>query len=457
MDTLISRLREHRKLHLDQIRALCRIPSISTLEANKPDVRRAVEWTRDLCLKAGLTAQMFDTSRHPLVYAECCNAGAGAPTFLVYGHVDVQPTGDRKLWDADPFEPVVKGDWLVCRGSSDDKGQVLLYVQAAAAWLATEQRLPINLKFLIEGEEEIGSPNLPDFVRKQRDLLKCDGILISDTGLVKDAFPTITYGTRGLTYKEVRLSGPAHNLHSGSHGGAVANPANVLAALISTLHDADGRVNIPGFYDDVIDPPDAERKLAADVPFDENVYIGELGVPRLGGGERAYHPQERRSIRPTLDVNGIYGGFMDEGASTVIPARAGAKISMRLVPNQRGEDISRKFEQTIRARCPDTVRCEILDHSSADAYVAPLNWSAMKAAKRALQEAFGRAPVFLREGGSLPILPMFKQVLGADSLMLGFASPTCNAHGPNEKVSIADLDRGRESIARLFQYLAEMR
>lgn len=455
MKEAVQYLQKHRKEHLKQALELCRIPSVSTLEKHKADVRRAVEWTRDACLAAGLRAQVFDTPRHPLVYAEWCDAGAAAPTFLVYGHVDVQPAGDPKLWEAGPFEPTIQGDWLICRGSSDDKGQVLLYVRAAEAWLKTVGKLPINLKLLIEGEEEIGSPNLPDFVRSHRDLLKCDGILISDTGMVEDGYPTITYGTRGLTYKEVKLLGPAFNLHSGQHGGAVANPANVLAAIIASLHDGEGRVNIPGFYDDVIEPSEHERNLAAAVPFDEARYVKDLGVPRLGGGEKCFAPNERRSIRPTLDVNGLYGGFMDEGASTVIPAFAGAKISMRLVPNQSGLDIGRKFEQAIRSRCPDTVRCEIHDHSSCDAYVTPLDWPAMKAAETALRETYGKAPVFVREGGSLPILPMFRKELGASSLMLGFASPNCNAHGPNEKVSISDLDRGAETIARLLAHLVQ--
>lgn len=454
MEKAIEYLRQHRKQHLDWAIELCRIPSVSTQEQHKADVRRAVEYTRDLCVQAGLKAQIHETARHPLVVAEWCQAGPDAPTFLAYGHVDVQPTGDLSLWDAGPFEPTIKGDWLVCRGSADDKGQVLLYIRAAAAWLATAKKLPINLKLLIEGEEEIGSPNLAPFVEKNRDLLRCDGILISDTGIWADGLPTLTYGTRGLCYKEVVLRGPQFNLHSGTHGGPVANPANALARLIATLHDADGRVNIPGFYDDVIDPTPQERQEAAALPFDEAAYAAELGVPGFSG-EKGYTVHERRSVRPTLDVNGVYGGYMDKGASTVIPALAGAKISMRLVPNQRGEDISAKFEKAVRERVPDTLRCEIHDHSYADAYVTPLDWSAMKAARRALREAFDRDTVMIREGGSLPILPMFKQHLGADSLMLGFASPTCNAHGPNEKVNLRDLDRGAEAVARLLAYLAE--
>ena len=452
MEAVIEFLRAHRDEHLSWLKELCRIPSISTQEKHAGDVRRAVEWTAELCRRMGLQAAVEETGGHPTVYAEWTGA-ADAPTYLVYGHVDVQPPGPLELWDADPFEPVERDGWLIARGSADDKGQVLLYLRAVQAWLSVHQRLPVNLKLLIEGEEEIGSPHLAPYVEQHRERLSCAGILISDTGLIEDGYPTITTGTRGLCYKEVRLHGPKHNLHSGSHGGPVTNPANALARVIASLHDEAGRVNLPGFYDDVVEPSEDERRAIAALPFDEQRYARELGVPGFGGGEREYTILERRTIRPTLDVNGIYGGYMDEGASTVIPAMAGAKISMRLVPNQSGEKISRIFEQTIRQRCPQGVRCEILDHAYADAYVTPADWPALAAGRRALAEAFGREPALLREGGSLPILPMFKKTLGADCLMLGFASPNCNAHGPNEQVNLADLDRGAEAIARLLEYL----
>lgn len=451
MHPAIEYLKSHQPEHLAWTRDLCRIPSISTRSEHKSDVRAAVQWTCDLCKRIGLDARVEETGGHPLVYAEWCKA-PGKPTYLVYGHVDVQPIGDRALWHADPFEPVVQDDWLICRGSSDDKGQVLVHVRAAAAWLATAKRLPINLKFLIEGEEEISSPNLPSFVRKNADRLKCDAILISDTGLVADGWPTLTYGTRGLAYKEIRLSGPRNDLHSGVHGGAIANPANALARLIAALHDDTGRVTIPGFYENVAEPTDEERRQLSALPFDEGAYLREIGSPKAFG-EGGYSTLERRLFRPTCDVNGIFGGYTGEGANTIIPARAGAKVSMRLVPNQRAEDISRKFDEAVRALCPDTVRLEIVDHGACDPYVTPLDHPGMQAARAALREAFGREPAVVREGGSLPILPMFRQALNADSLMLGFASPSCNAHGPNEKVRISDLDRGAQAIALLFEKL----
>ncbi len=453
MEKVAAFLTANRAAHLEWTRELCRIPSISTQEQHKGDVRAAVQWTHDACAKIGLKSQILETGGHPLVYAEHCEA-PGQPTYLVYGHVDVQPTGDLKLWDAGAFDPVVKGDWLICRGSADDKGQVLLYLRAAQAWLSTEGRLPINLKFLIEAEEEIGSPNLDDFISKNKKLLACDHILISDTGMYEDGWPTITYGTRGLVYKEIRLYGPKHDLHSGSFGGSVANPAVVLTELLATLHDKAGRVNIPGFYDKVAKPSPKERAQFRKLPLKDNKYAAELGSPMVHG-ERGYSTNERRWIRPTLDINGIYGGYMAEGKNTIIPRMAGAKVSMRLVPNQPAAKIAALFDRTIKARCPKTVKLEILHHGEASAYMAPLDSKPMQAAGKALKEAFKKNPAYIREGGSLPILPMFRKLLGADCLMCGFAGPTCNAHGPNEKVRIPDLDRGAEAMARLFGYLAK--
>lgn len=452
MDSVIKYLRDHRETHLEWVRDLCRIPSISTKAEHRDDLRKAAGWVRNICEQSGLTASVHETGGHPLVYAEHCQA-AVAPTFLVYGHFDVQPEGDLSLWDADPFDPVVKDGRLICRGSADDKGQLLLYIRAAAAWLATEKRLPINLKLLLEGEEEISSPNLGDFLRENTDLLRNDHILISDTGMFAEGYPTITYGTRGLLYKEIRLHGPKHDLHSGSFGGTIANPVNILTQIVASLHDADGRVTIPGFYEDVLEISGAERKQFQSLPFDEELYLSDTGAPALSG-EKGFSTNERRWARPTLDANGIYGGFMGEGANTIVPKMAGAKVSMRLVPNQSGDKLSVAFDEAIRARCPESVRLEIIDHGRADAYMAPLDGRAMDAGQQALREAFEQEPALVREGGSLPILAMFKQVLQSDCLLMGFAGPNCNAHGPNENISIADLDRGAEAVARLYQYLA---
>ncbi len=451
MDDVIAYLREHRQEHLEWAREVCRIPSVSTGPEHQDDVRAAIEWAHDLCARIGLKAEVHETGGQPLVFAEH-REEPGAPTILVYGHMDVQPEGDLELWDADPFEPVVKDGWLICRGAADDKGSALAHVRAVAAWLAVEKRLPVNVKFLLEGEEEIGSQNLGKFIEEHQDLLACDQVLISDTGMYEDGWPTITCGTRGAMLKEVRLTGPKHDLHSGTFGGTVANPANVLAKVIAGLHDADGRVTIPGFYDDVAELSDDERRRFRSLPLDEAQYAIDLGSPRVCG-ETGYTTNERRWVRPTLDLNGIYGGFTGAGTNTIIPAAAGAKVSMRLVPNQDGEKIGREFDEAIRALCPDTVRLEIVTHGHADPYTSPADSPAMRAAQRALREAFGRDCALIREGGSLPILPLFKRVLGADCLLIGLASPHCNAHGPNEKVNLADLDRGAEAIARLLAYL----
>jgi acetylornithine deacetylase/succinyl-diaminopimelate desuccinylase-like protein len=452
VEKAIEHLRQHHDEHLNWAMELCRIPSVSTQEEHKPDVRLAIEWLRDLCESIGLKARVYDTARHPILYAEWTGA-PGAPTYLAYGHADVQPAGDRELWDADPFEPVVKDDWLICRGSDDDKGQLLIYPRVAQAWLETAGRLPVNLKLLIEGEEEIGSPNLAPFVEKHAETLACDGVLISDTALFEDGWPTITTGTRGICYKEVRMSGPKNDLHSGD-GGPITNPANALAAIIASLHDDRGRVNIPGFYDDVVEPSQEERAELAKLPFDEKQYAADIGVPGFSG-EKGWSIRELATLRPTLDVNGIHGGYTDEGASTIIPAKVGAKISMRLVPNQSGKDISRKFDETIRSRCPSSVRCEIIDHAQADACMTPLDSKPVAEARIALREAFDHEVALLRTGGSLPILTLFKQRLGADSLLLGFGSPRANAHGPNEKAYIPDLNRGAEAIVRLLERLAQ--
>ncbi len=448
MDHVIEYLNDHQAEHLEWAKKLVRFQTVSTLTEHKQDLVDAANWLKSLCTDIGLVAEVHDTGGHPAVYAERIT-DEDKPTYLVYGHYDVQPVGNRDLWDADPFEPVITDEWMIARGAADNKGQVLIYLRAAAAWLATAKELPINLKVLIEGEEEIGSPNLATFIDEHKQLLACDHILISDTGMYEDGWPTITYGTRGLLYKEIRLAGPKHDLHSGSFGGTIANPAHVLADLIASLHDADGRVTIPGFYDDVIEASDDERRQLQSLPFDESAYLEDIGVPETVG-ERGYSTNERRWIRPTLDINGVFGGFMGNGANTIIPASAGAKVSMRLVPNQDAETLGALFDDAIRARCPDSVKLELIHHGHADAYMAPLDSAPMAAAIEALRDAFGRDVALIREGGSLPILPMFKKLLGVDSLMLGFASPQCNAHGPNEKVRLPDLNRGAEAIVRLW-------
>lgn len=451
MNETLAYLRAHRQPHLDALCDFCRIPSISTGADHVVEVRRAIEWLADFATCHGLSAEILETGGHPALVAEHCHA-PGAPTYLVYGHADVQPTGERALWHADPFEPVVQDGRLICRGSADNKGPLMVHLRAAAAFLATQRKLPVNLKFLIEGEEEIGSPHLAALIEKERNRLRCDHVLISDTGMYAAGWPTITYGTRGCLLKEIRVYGPKHDMHSGSFGGTIANPAHVLARIVAGLHDAHGRVAIPGFYDDVVELSPAERDRLRALPLDVDAYLADVGSPAIVG-EAGFSTNERRWIRPTLEVNGIYGGFTGAGSSTIVPASAGAKISMRLVPEQRGEGIGAQFDAAVRGLCPDTVRLEILSRGHADAYVAPTDSREMAAAEEALRTVFGRNVALIREGGSLPILPMFRKLLGADSLLIGFAHPNCAAHGPNENIILEDLDRGAEAIVHLLTQL----
>ncbi len=431
---------------------LLRIASISAQPAHAADVRRAAEWVAERCRRIGLSAEIVDTDGHPAVLAEGPQR-PGRPTVLFYGHHDVQPSGDLKLWHTGPFEPIERDGRVIARGAADDKGQMLCALAAAEAWIKTAGDLPINLKMLIEGEEEIGSPNLAPLVQRLADRLACDHVLIHDTSQYGEGMPAITTGTRGLVYLEVLLTGPSKDLHSGVYGGQIANPINELAALIATLHTADGRVNLPGFYDRVAPlSPDEARTLAA-LPWSRDAFLAETGSP-TEAGEEGFSTLERQWARPTLDVNGIYGGYMGAGSSTIIASKAGAKISMRLVPEQRAADVERLAIETLRQRCPRGVRCEILTHASCDPYVSDPASPAMRAAKAAVAAGFGRDPVMIRSGGSLPILPMFKRVLGADSIMLGYCLPTCNAHSPNEFLHVRDFEAGMRTTTAYFGLLA---
>jgi acetylornithine deacetylase/succinyl-diaminopimelate desuccinylase-like protein len=341
---------------------------------------------------------------------------------------------------------------MICRGAADDKGQMFCALLAAEAWMKTSGSLPINVKFCIEGEEEVGSPNLAALVKKLKDRLACDYVVIHDTAKFSDDVPAVTAATKGLIYKEVILTGPKKDLHSGSFGGAVANPANVLAKLIAGFHDDDAKVTIPGFYDRVKEMSPEEVKMMNGLPYSEADFLKDVGSPKTYG-EKGYSALHRRWARPTLDVNGIFGGYMKEGSSTIIPSFAGAKVSMRLVPDQKAEEIERLFEETVRTRVPDTVKLEIKSHASCDPYLADVKSPGMVAARKAVAMGFGKEPVLIREGGSLPILPMLKQVLGADSLMMGYCLPNCNAHSPNEFLHVRDFEAGMRSSAALLGLL----
>jgi len=431
---------------------LLRIPGISTDPDRAADIRRSADWLKKVFDDAGIKCERVETARHPCLLADTGNAGSG-PTILIYGHYDVQPVGDESLWKSPAFEPTVRDGAIFARGSADDKGPMLALVLAVANWKKVAGKTPIRIKFCIEGEEEIGSPNLGGVIRKHADRLACDYVVLSDTPKFDSTIPAITYGTKGLVYMEMTVTGPKQNLHSGSYGGTVVNPGNVVAAIIASLKDAKNRVTIPHFYDDVVDLTPLERKQIKELPFDEAAYRDGLGVPALDG-EQGYTTLERKWARPTLDVNGMIGGYTGAGASTVIPAKVTAKVSMRIVPNQKADRIAAAFEKAVRAATPAGVRIDVSLLNSCPPFIATLESPGIQAAADALEAGFGKRPVFMREGGSLPILPLFKEVLGADSLMIGFCQPDCNAHGPNEFFHLDDFHRGIRTAAHLLDRLA---
>ncbi|MCH7592654.1 MAG: dipeptidase [Planctomycetes bacterium] len=444
----------NKNANVDRLLDFLRIPSISTDPTHKKDLQTGAEWVNALFVGCGIKSEIVETPGHACVLADSGPADNGGPTILVYGHYDVQPTGDESLWHSPAFEPTIRDGVIYARGAADDKGQVFTHMLAAEAWMKTVGKLPIRVKFMIEGEEEVGSTNLEKLVRDRKDWLACDYVVLSDTPKFDTTTPAITYGTKGMVYKEIIVTGPKQNLHSGSFGGTLTNPGNALVGIIAAMRDDKNRVTIPGFYDDVRAIGDDERKQMNALPFDEAAYLAAMGAPSLHG-EEGYTTIERRWARPTLDVNGMIGGFTGEGASTVIPAKVSAKVSMRLVPDQDHVKIAQAFEDFVRAAAPPGVGIEILDHTGCGPYVCPLDSPGMAAAADAVEAGYGQRPLFTREGGSLPILPLFKDVLGADSLMIGFCDPNCNAHGPNEFFAVSDLHAGAKTAAHLLARMAE--
>ncbi|MDB4948474.1 MAG: peptidase [Gemmatimonadetes bacterium] len=447
-------LRQNRQKHLDELFDFVRIPSVSAKSEHRDDTRRAAEWLADRMREAGLTAvELIATTGHPIVLGEWRGAPAGAPTFVVYGHYDVQPAEPLEEWKSEPFEPTVRDGRLYARGSVDDKGQLYLHLKAVQAHLETNGTLPVNVVFVVEGEEEVGSPNLERFLEANAERLRCDAVMISDTTMFAPGLPSITIGLRGMAYMEVRVQGPAVDLHSGAYGGAVVNPANALARIVAQLHDADGRITIPGFYDRVAALTDAERAQIAGLPFTEEGLREEVGAPALGG-EKGFGALERIWARPTLDVNGLLSGYTGEGAKTVLPSKAMAKVSMRLVPDQDHREVERIFTDFVQSLAPAgvTVTVEAL-HGGAAWYAQP-EGPIFDAASRALARAFGKEPVFIREGGSIPIVEVFRKQFGAPAVLIGFGLPGENAHAPNEWMSIDNYQRGAEAIALMYEELA---
>ena len=447
-------LSEHRSQFEDDLCQVLRILSISTDSKHVADVRRAGEWVADQLGDLGFEAELCDTPGHPVVLASSPPV-EGAPTVLVYGHYDVQPPDPLDEWTSPPFEPTRRDGNLYARGATDDKGQVLTHIKSAQAWIETEGRLPIQLKYLIEGEEEVGSENLPAFIEANHDRLACDVVVISDTCQFGPGQPAITYGLKGIVYFEIRLTGPRQDLHSGSFGGAVTNPANTLAKMLAALMDEQGKVQIPHFYDDVTPLTDRERDQFAALPFSDEAFMRQIGVEGLTG-EQGYSTLERRWARPTFDVNGLYGGYQGEGAKTVLPARAGAKFSFRLVPDQDPEKIAAELKEMLQRLCPPGIEIELSQTHGAPGVVVSLESPYIAAAARAIERGFGRPPVFIREGGSIPVVTTFHERLGADVLLLGWGLDDDNTHSPNEKFCLADFHRGIKASAYLWQELSKI-
>jgi len=441
-------IQEHKDRFLNELLEILRIPSISADPAYAGDVRRAAEWVAQNLQAAGAEhVRLEETAGHPIVYGEKM-IDANAPTVLVYGHYDVQPADPLHLWDSPPFEPVIKDGVIYGRGTCDDKGQFFMHVKAFEAMLKSGE-LRCNVKFMIEGEEEIGSDHLGLFVKANKELLKADVILISDTSIISNDIPSIDVGLRGLSYLEVKVQGPNKDLHSGVYGGAVANPVNILCQMIASLQDEFNRITIPGFYDDVQELSATDRAAMAQTPFDLENYQKELGIAAVHG-EAGYSTLERASIRPTLDVNGIWGGYIGEGAKTVLPSLAHAKISMRLVPNQSSEKITELFTKHFLSIAPKGVQVTVTPHHGGEAYVMPTDSIAYQAASEAMEKTFGKTPVPTRGGGSIPIVALFEKELGVKSILMGFGLDSDDIHSPNEHYGLCNFYKGIETIPYFF-------
>ncbi len=450
---VVKYIEENKEEYLEALREFLSIPSVSTQSDRKKDVAAAAAFVARRLRAMGLKAMVHKTAKHPIVTAEYLKA-EGKPTALVYGHFDVQPPEPLEKWTSPPFEPTVRAGKIYARGASDDKGQMFTHILAAEAYLKTGQELPINLKFLFEGEEEIGSPNLVPFIRQHKKDLAADYVVISDTAQFDRNLPAINYGLRGITGFEITLTGPNRDLHSGSYGGAIANPIHVLAEMVAKMHDKRGRVAVPGFYKDVLPLQAWERKAFKALGDGDPVVLKQTGSPNLYG-EKGFSSYERKWARPTLEVNGIGGGYQGEGGKTVIPSTAFAKVTMRLVPNQDPKKIQKKFKKFVQDICPDTVRLTFeVSEQGAGAVLVNTDSEGMSAAKRAIKRGFGKEPVLVREGGSIPVVLAFKQILKCDSLLLGWGLLDDNIHSPNEKFSVRDFYRGIKTSALFMEELA---
>lgn len=451
-DEALQYAAQHQQAHLEKLKEFLRIRSVSTEPELAEEVRAAAQWLAQEMQQAGLeNVHVHETAQHPLVTADWLHAGPEAPTLLVYGHYDVQPAAPEEEWQSPAFEPEMRGDYLYARGVSDDKGQVYIHVKAAEAYLKSGEKLPVNLKFIVEGEEEIGGKSLTAFIPENEELLDADVVIVSDTAMAAPDRPAIVYGLRGMCYMTVDVSGPDHDLHSGAYGGGINNPLNVLGHIIAGLRDEDGHVLIPGFYDDVRPLSEEERQLLSGFPADENKWLADTGAPAVWG-EPEHTLAERIGGRPTLDVNGIVGGYTGAGSKTIIPARVHAKISMRLVPDQRPERIEEKFRRYVRDLAPPSVDLNITAWGMAQPVITDVNSAAVRAAASAYAAVFGQEPIFRREGGSIPVVGDFQKYLGLDTVLMGFGLPDDRIHSPNERFYLPNFYRGIETV---IHFLAE--
>jgi acetylornithine deacetylase/succinyl-diaminopimelate desuccinylase-like protein len=452
MDAVLQYLQTNQQTALDELFEFLSIPSVSADSAFQPEMQRCAEFVRNAMTKAGLTAEIIPTKGHPIVYGERIE-DPSLPTVLVYGHYDVQPPDPLNLWTTPPFEPQIRDGKIFARGATDDKGQLFTHLKSIQAWTETTGKLPVNVKFLIEGEEEVGSDNLEHFLQAHKERLKADVAVISDTSQYGDGIPAITYGLRGIIAAEVRLTGPSKDLHSGIYGGSIANPANAVAKLCGALVGDDGRVQIPGFYDDVAELSAMEKQQFADLPFSETGFLNEIGSGALFG-EEGFTTLERRWARPTCDINGIFGGYTGEGPKTIVPSKATAKITCRLVPGQNPEKIMDSLKSFLQERCPPGVKFEFQSFHGCEAFAFDPTSPWITAASEAVETAFGKAPVFIREGGSIPVVSSFQQILGIDTLLLGWGRNTDNLHSPDEHFYVKDFHNGILASTHLWPKLA---
>jgi acetylornithine deacetylase/succinyl-diaminopimelate desuccinylase-like protein len=454
MEIINNYIEKNKDRFLEELFGLMRIPSISSLQEHKPDMRKAAEYWKKLLLEAGADkAEVFETDGNPVTYAEKIIDPA-LPVILVYSHMDVMPVDPIEKWESDPFAPEIRDGKIWGRGADDDKGQGMMHAKAFELMVKTNT-LPCNVKFMIEGEEEIGSPNLGKWCNNNREMLKADVILVSDTSMIAADIPSITTGLRGLAYWQVEVTGPNRDLHSGLFGGAVGNPINILCSMIDQMVDDKGKITIPGFYDDVLDVSEEERELLGRAPFNEEEYRKAIDVAELAG-EEGYSPMERTGIRPSFDVCGIWGGYTGEGAKTVLPSKAWAKISTRLVPNQHHEKIAGQFKSHFEKIAPASVKVKVTPLHGGQGYVCPIDIPAYRAAEKAYTDVYGKRPVPVRSGGSIPIISTFEEVLGIKTVLMGFGLESDAIHSPNENFPLEQFFNGIRTIPLFYKYFAEM-